>query len=222
MTNYKRTLTSRTTQAFSSSHSGVDKRSPNRSPILSPVAGTVVAIGTGRKAGATDLGWDYGKWIVVRDKAGAYHFFAHCAVNNYLEVGDSVSVGQRIALSGATGNISGAHIHWSVYIKLWVRATLLNPEKYLAAAIKREKAARAASRKSLTRAKVRRVAKVLNRLGLGRRTSAETTGVRGAVYWWLVQRYGKKHTNLYGRGYVVTGIPGARTRLVEAHLVART
>jgi hypothetical protein len=74
-----------------------------------------------------------------------------------------------------------------------------------------------------TRAKVRRVARYLNRRHLGRRSTASITGARlargkrSSNYYWMIQTAGRRD-GLYPRGkYVVNGIPGPRTRQLEAH-----
>jgi hypothetical protein len=63
---------------------------------------------------------------------------------------------------------------------------------------------------------VRRVARYLNnRLG-GLDTTAVTDGVRGKVYWTLVQTAGQKD-GLYGKGYDIDGVPGPKTYELEKH-----
>lgn len=71
----------------------------------------------------------------------------------------------------------------------------------------------------LPRVRVRRIAGYLNRRRLGLPTRASATGRRGPRYWRLVQLAGKAD-GLYGRGYIVNGVPGRRTRQLERHYAA--
>ena len=45
----------------------------------------------------------------------------------YVEVGDEVKAGQVIGLVGATGRVTGAHLHWEV----WVNGAQVNPMEWL-------------------------------------------------------------------------------------------
>ena len=46
---------------------------------------------------------------------------------NYVEVGDEVEAGEVIGLVGATGRVTGAHLHWEV----WVNQVQVNPMAWL-------------------------------------------------------------------------------------------
>jgi len=70
--------------------------------------------------------------------------------------------------------------------------------------------------KTLTKADVRRIARYLNKRLSGRNTIAAHSGIRTKGYWKLLQRAGR-HDHLYGKGYVVNGVPGPKTRALEAH-----
>jgi hypothetical protein len=72
------------------------------------------------------------------------------------------------------------------------------------------------------RAKVRLTAGYLNKvLPPGTpRTAAEDDGIRGPVYWMAVQTWGRLHDQ-YGPNYQIDGIPGPRSRTVEAVVYAK-
>ncbi len=56
---------------------------------------------------------------------------------------------------------------------------------------------------------------------LGRReTTSVKDGVVGPRYWTLVQAWGRQN-GIYGAGYIIDGIPGPRTRNVEAVILKR-
>ncbi|MFG3260281.1 M23 family metallopeptidase [Streptomyces sp. NPDC048172] len=86
----------------SGSHTGIDFHAGMNTPVKSVAAGEVVEAGNG---GA------YGNNIVIKHKDGTYTQYGH--LNSIgVSVGQSVSAGQQIALSGSTGNSSGPHLHF--------------------------------------------------------------------------------------------------------------
>ena len=78
-------------------------------------------VGTGTKvkavAGATvvSAGWGgaYGNQVVIKLADGKYAQYAHLSVIS-VSAGQSVSVGQQLGLSGATGNVTGPHLHFEI------------------------------------------------------------------------------------------------------------
>lgn len=86
----------------SGSHSGVDFRAASGSSVVAVGAGTVVEAGWG---GA------YGNNIVLRMADGTYTQYGHLSSIG-VAVGQSVTSGQRIGLSGSTGNSTGPHLHF--------------------------------------------------------------------------------------------------------------
>ncbi|MCX5417107.1 M23 family metallopeptidase [Streptomyces sp. NBC_00059] len=86
----------------SGSHSGVDFQAASGSSVVAVGAGTVVEAGWG---GA------YGNNIVLRMKDGTYTQYGHLSSIG-VSVGQSVTSGQQIGLSGSTGNSTGPHLHF--------------------------------------------------------------------------------------------------------------
>ncbi|MFJ1929194.1 MULTISPECIES: M23 family metallopeptidase [unclassified Streptomyces] len=86
----------------SGSHSGIDFHAASGSSVVAVGAGTVVEAGWG---GA------YGNNIVLRMTDGTYTQYGHLS-SIAVSVGQSVGQGQRIGLSGATGNTTGPHLHF--------------------------------------------------------------------------------------------------------------
>ncbi|MET8560092.1 transglycosylase family protein [Streptomyces flaveolus] len=85
-------------------HTGVDFLVPTGTSVRAAAAGRVVAAG---------WGGSYGYQVVIRHADGRYTQYAHLsaiAVRN----GQSVTAGQRIGRSGATGNVTGPHLHFEV------------------------------------------------------------------------------------------------------------
>ncbi|MGW1077920.1 M23 family metallopeptidase [Streptomyces sp. NPDC002537] len=90
-------------------HTGVDFPAPVGTPVSAAGGGTVVKAGP---RGAGD-GKAYGNAIVIKHASGTYSQYAHL-LRVDVRVGDTVRAGQRIALSGNTGNTSGPHLHFEI------------------------------------------------------------------------------------------------------------
>jgi murein DD-endopeptidase MepM/ murein hydrolase activator NlpD len=90
------------TQLFSPGHQGVDIAAPFGSPIVATDAGTVSAVGVRGPGGlAVCVYHDWGL------ETCAYH-----TSEVFVEVGERVVSGQRIASIGLTGVTTGPHVHW--------------------------------------------------------------------------------------------------------------
>ncbi|MET8452736.1 M23 family metallopeptidase [Streptomyces sp. NPDC005209] len=86
----------------SGSHTGID---------FHAASGTVVhAVGTGTVV-STGWGGSYGNQIVIRMADGMYTQYGHLSSIG-VSVGQKVTPGQQIGLSGATGNVTGPHLHF--------------------------------------------------------------------------------------------------------------
>jgi murein DD-endopeptidase MepM/ murein hydrolase activator NlpD len=86
----------------SGSHTGIDFHAASGTPVRAVGSGTVVEAGWG---GA------YGNQVVLRMNDGTYTQYGHLS-SVAVSVGQSVTPGQQIGLSGATGNVTGAHLHF--------------------------------------------------------------------------------------------------------------
>ncbi|MCF2537197.1 MULTISPECIES: LysM peptidoglycan-binding domain-containing M23 family metallopeptidase [Streptomyces] len=85
-------------------HTGVDFSAPTGTPLKAVGAGTVVSAGWG---GA------YGNQVVIRLADGYYAQYAHLSSLS-VSSGQTVTAGQQIGLSGATGNVTGPHLHFEI------------------------------------------------------------------------------------------------------------
>ncbi|MGW0769593.1 M23 family metallopeptidase [Streptomyces sp. NPDC002676] len=86
----------------SGSHTGIDFHAASGTPVHAVGLGTVVSTGWG---GA------YGNQIVIRMADGMYTQYGHLSSIG-VTVGQQVVPGQQIGLSGATGNVTGPHLHF--------------------------------------------------------------------------------------------------------------
>ncbi|KOV56917.1 peptidase [Streptomyces sp. AS58] len=86
----------------SGSHTGIDFHAASGTPVHAVGSGTVV-----------EAGWDgaYGNQVVIRMNDGSYTQYSHLS-SIAVSVGRTVTPGEQIALSGATGNVTGPHLHF--------------------------------------------------------------------------------------------------------------
>jgi murein DD-endopeptidase MepM/ murein hydrolase activator NlpD len=86
----------------SGSHTGVDFHAASGTSVHAVGRGTVVEAG---------WGGSYGNEIVIRMADGTYTQYGHLSSIG-VSVGQSVTPGQQIGISGATGNVTGPHLHF--------------------------------------------------------------------------------------------------------------
>ena len=86
----------------SGSHTGVDFHAASGTSVHAVGRGTVVEAG---------WGGSYGNNIVIRMADGTYTQYGHLSSIG-VSVGQSVTPGQQIGVSGATGNVTGPHLHF--------------------------------------------------------------------------------------------------------------
>ncbi|WP_062208401.1 M23 family metallopeptidase [Streptomyces sp. NBRC 109706] len=94
---------------WAAKHSGQDFAVPSGTEVNSVHEGTVVKAGGN---GAGD-GPAYGNAVVIEHTDGTFTQYAHLSEVD-VAVGDEVETGEKIALSGNTGNSSGPHLHFEV------------------------------------------------------------------------------------------------------------
>ena len=94
---------------WQSTHSGQDFAVPSGTTVVAAHGGTVVKAGGN---GAGD-GPAYGNAIVIKHGNGTYSQYAHLSQVD-VRAGQIVKTGQRIALSGNTGNSTGPHLHFEI------------------------------------------------------------------------------------------------------------
>ena len=98
-------------------HEGIDMSGASGTPIYAADGGTVVT-----------AGWyqGYGLAVIIDHQNGYKTLYGHCS-QLFVSVGDGVYQGQHIANVGSTGNSTGPHLHWEV----WLNGTKLDPEPFL-------------------------------------------------------------------------------------------
>lgn len=98
-------------------HCGVDLKADTGTPVLAFASGTVDYIGE------SDI---YGQYLQLRHGNGVTTFYAHCS-KLCVQQGQKVAVGEKVAESGATGEVTGPHLHFEMK-KDGIR---LNPAYYI-------------------------------------------------------------------------------------------
>ena len=85
-------------------HSGMDIAAPTGTPVVAPLAATVIDTG------------DYffnGQTVWLDHGGGLLSMMCHLSRID-CKVGDRLAVGQRLGTVGATGRVTGPHLHWTV------------------------------------------------------------------------------------------------------------
>jgi murein DD-endopeptidase MepM/ murein hydrolase activator NlpD len=87
-------------------HGGADFLSPAGTPVHAPAGGIVVVAGALYYTGNT---------VVIDHGLGVYSMFAHFSAIDVHE-GDRVTAGQVVGKVGATGRVTGPHLHWALRV----------------------------------------------------------------------------------------------------------
>ncbi|MFF0273661.1 MULTISPECIES: M23 family metallopeptidase [unclassified Streptomyces] len=85
-------------------HTGVD--------FMASTGTTVMAVGPGTVYSAGD-GGAYGNQVVIQHADGTFSQYAHLS-SITVSAGQTVNGGDQIGLSGATGNVTGPHLHFEM------------------------------------------------------------------------------------------------------------
>lgn len=107
----------RPTKGASTYHKGVDWATPTGTAVAASCGGTVAKAGWGS---------GYGYVVYINHPDGRQTRYGHLS-KVLVSAGQTVSQGQRIALSGNTGVSTGPHLHFEILIN----GSQVNPLKYL-------------------------------------------------------------------------------------------
>ncbi|WP_051236317.1 M23 family metallopeptidase [Ottowia thiooxydans] len=99
-------------------HSGMDIAAPTGTPVVSPLPATVIDRG------------DYffnGNTVWLDHGGGLLSMMCHLSRID-VKPGDKIAAGQRVAAVGATGRVTGPHLHWSISLN----RVMVDPALFLA------------------------------------------------------------------------------------------
>lgn len=99
-------------------HKGIDYAASAGTPVYASAAGKVIY--SGYNSGG------YGKLVIIEHSNGYQTYYAHNS-KLYVNVGETVSQGERIAGVGTTGDSTGNHLHFEIRRN----GTPINPANYL-------------------------------------------------------------------------------------------
>ncbi len=88
-------------------HRGLDIAGSPGTPLVAAAGGKVVEVDYSPSG--------YGNYVIIKHKYGIYTLYAH-QQRVFVRVGDIVSQGDNIGLMGATGRVTGPHVHFEIRI----------------------------------------------------------------------------------------------------------
>ncbi len=97
-------------------HKGLDISASSGNPVIAAASGTVVK---------SYFSSSYGNYVVISHGGGVMTAYAHMT-RRLVSAGQRVAAGQQVGTVGSTGNSTGPHLHFEVY----VGGSTVNPMNY--------------------------------------------------------------------------------------------
>ncbi|WP_411824830.1 peptidoglycan DD-metalloendopeptidase family protein [Leptospira sp. 'Mane'] len=107
------------TSGFWEYHDGLDMANATGTPIYATAPGRVI------KVAYSNVG--YGHHIIIQHEFGFNTLYGHCS-RIFVRSGQTVKTGDMIAEVGATGNVTGPHLHYEIILS---EEGKTDPEEYL-------------------------------------------------------------------------------------------
>lgn len=118
-------------------HGGIDYGCPVGDPVTAMWGGKVIGYRKGSSTYGTTWGGAYGSHVVIDHDTlpdgspGLWAVYAHLS-EVAVSLNQRVTAGQQLGRSGATGNVSGPHLHVEVQkAASWRQGNYTNPQKWI-------------------------------------------------------------------------------------------
>ena len=91
------------------------------SPIKAAAGGKIAAKGSQSCTNYVNRSCNgfWGNWVAIDHPGGLVTLYSHLSEPSVKNVGEDVKVGEIIGYEGATGNVTGPHLHFSVYTEFF-------------------------------------------------------------------------------------------------------
>lgn len=103
-------------------HAGIDLVGINDKIIRAVKGGTVY------RSGLDCYGW--GEYVAIKQEDGLYAIYCHMS-KRYKVTGQSVKAGEMLGIEGATGKVTGQHLHFEIRKNYTDKYSTINPTEYL-------------------------------------------------------------------------------------------
>lgn len=104
-------------QSEPKTHTGLDIAAPTGTPVIAPSAASVALVADRFITGNT---------VVLDHGGGMLSMYCHLNTTDVAE-GDTLNTGDKLGEVGATGRVTGPHLHWSI----WLNGTWVEPQLFL-------------------------------------------------------------------------------------------
>jgi murein DD-endopeptidase MepM/ murein hydrolase activator NlpD len=120
-------MENRTVMGVTANHNGIDLVGVDKN-IYAVSDGAVVKseIITNR----ANINWEFGNRVWIRDKAGKIVCYNHLA-SREVAVGQTVRAGDLIGVEGATGRVTGSHLHFEIRDRLGAGYKCFSAAEYI-------------------------------------------------------------------------------------------
>lgn len=102
-------------------HNGIDISAGLASPIKAAAGGKIVAKGLEacRNYVRPSCNGYWGNWVAIQHPGGLVTLYSHLSKISTRSVGEEVATGDVIGYEGASGNVTGPHLHFSVFTEFF-------------------------------------------------------------------------------------------------------
>ena len=102
-------------------HNGIDITSGIASPIKAAAGGKIVAKGleSCQNYVRPSCNGYWGNWVAIQHSGGLVTLYSHLFKPSHKSLGEEVGSGETIGYEGATGNVTGPHLHFSVFTEFF-------------------------------------------------------------------------------------------------------